>query len=136
MDKVDAWSGGTILGLGWHNVTIELANAGTSSGGYPQLELEMANNEGSIRDWIVVMDKTLGKVKQVIEATGVEVKDLSKFEPAVLLNRKVRIHVSEEQSYNDPSKMRNRIDAYTPHDPSREGTDVPSGGDDPEDLPF
>ena len=66
------------------------------------------------------MPKTRGKIKQMLEAAGVEVKEGDwDFDPQTLVGKKVRIHVGEKQDYNDPSKTRLRVQGYTPMDPEK-----------------
>ena len=99
MDKVEAWSGtgGTLLGVGPHNVTIETVEEGKSGNDNPQLELELTGEAGSIRDWIVVVPQTYGKVKSVLEAAGITVQEGDwDFNPQSLVGKRVRIIVGEE----------------------------------------
>lgn len=115
MDKVDAWSGGGILGAGAHTVYVDRAEEGTSSGGHPQIELEFrsAQGAGSIRDWLVCIESTAGKVRSLLDATGIEPQAGEwQFEPRMLVGRKLDIRVSEEPDRNDPSKTRSRVQEY------------------------
>jgi hypothetical protein len=74
-EQADAWEVQTerILPDGNHIVTIEEANNGRSRNQHPQIELKLANPEGSIRDWLVITESTVGKVVQLAQAAGVDV---------------------------------------------------------------
>lgn len=79
LDRVETWSAGVTLPPGRHLCEITSVEEGTSSGGHDQLILEMtavAGPEvgGTIRDWIVVVPTTYGKVRQILEAAGIEIE--------------------------------------------------------------
>lgn len=67
--SVEAWKGGTMLSLGYHNVTVGDAEEGTSQGGdpHPVLEMQFVGQAGSIRDWLHITEKSLGK-RQLLAA--------------------------------------------------------------------
>jgi hypothetical protein len=131
---VEAWEVGgaggadSFLGAGDHLVSVlEVDGTTTSSGGYPQIELRLGNDNGSIRDWLVITPATLGKISQVIQALGVELPDteteISQADNRVSqsyldgwIGKQVGIVAREEPAYNDPSKMRTKIKGYVPAD--------------------
>lgn len=116
MTDVETWSAGDFLPPGHHEVQVVSSTQGTSSGGHPQLELELTATGGeyeggSIRDWIVVIPSTAGKVKQLLEALGVEVPNGAlSFEASSLEGKRARILVREEQGQD--GKLRSRVKAY------------------------
>jgi hypothetical protein len=155
-----AWSvsegTGSILPEGDHVVEIlSCEGSGTSSGGYPQLELQVGNADGQIRDWIVVIPSTIGKVVQLTDAAGLErpneAQVLSegpgyRLDPKYLdqlVGRQVGVLVRQEPDRNDPTRMRDRVKGYVtagsiaksdiPQDPSIPAS--PSVVDD-DDIPF
>ncbi len=87
----EAWeeSGEQYLGVGTHAVTIESADPGWTKGEEgafgrqrkPQIELKVANVNGSRRDWIVITPKTVGKVAQLYDAAHVERPKEGEFNP-------------------------------------------------------
>lgn len=143
LDKVETWKGGGLLGPGAHIVTIESVVESTSSGGHPQIEIDFAADDGggSIRDWLVVIPKTYGKVKSLIEAAGLKIEgDEWAFEPNTLVNRRLRIRVGDEPDFKDPSKTRARVQSYeqlpTDVPGGNGGAPQPAAASDDSDLPF
>lgn len=135
MDQVEAWSSGVMLPVGWHLVTVDEAEEGTSSGQHPQLELAFTGNEGSIRDWLVDTEAARGKIKSMLEAAGIEIGGGDwELDPSSLVGRKLEIYVGEEPDRDDPAKMRRRVKAYRPP----QGGNGSSGGavSGQPDLPF
>jgi hypothetical protein len=137
----DAWepSADAILPAGDHVVKVlDIDGSGNSSGGHPQVELRMGNAQGSLRDWIVVIPSTVGKVVQLFEALGLErptddqvVQDATgwRFDPKYLdqaFERSVGVIVREEPDRNDPSRMRTRVKGYVKADTI--GSDVTDPG--------
>jgi hypothetical protein len=136
-----AWTvseGGEILPAGEHVVEIEEADGGgKSSGGYPQIEVRLSNNEGQIRDWIVVIPATIGRVAMFTDAAGLERPTDEqvtaegagyRLDPRYLdqlIGRKVGVVVRDEKDRNDPSRTRQRVAGYVPAD-SIAKSDVPS----------
>jgi hypothetical protein len=60
---------GQMLPAGRHVCEVyEIEGGGNSSGGYPQIELKVGNADGEMRDWIVVLPSTIGKVVQLTDA--------------------------------------------------------------------
>lgn len=126
---VDAWEVGEetatqYLTAGNHVVTVaQVDGTTTSSGGYPQIELRLENENGSIRDWLVITPATFGKIAQVIQALGADLpdehtqvsQDDHRIEQSYLdswKGKKVGIIARDEPAYNDPTKMRTRIKGY------------------------
>jgi hypothetical protein len=135
----EAWeaSTDTILSAGDHVVKVmEIDGSGNSSGGHPQIELRMSNDLGSLRDWIVVIPSTVGKVTQLFEALGLDrptddqvVQDATgwRFDPKYLdqaHGRQVGVIVREEPDRQDPTRMRTRVKGYVK--PDTIGSDVTS----------
>ena len=117
IDQAEAWSVSQVLPPGWHNVQVLSAEESQSSAGHPQteLELESLNGDGKIKDWIVVMEKTLGKVRQLIEAAGLNIQGGAwEFDPVALKGAAVSILVRQEPKYGDPSTTVNKVVGYEP----------------------
>jgi len=109
----EAWSaGGGLIQPGIHSCKITEAKEGTSSGGYDQIELELTNDQGAtIRDWLVITPKTLGKIKQVLDACGVGVPE-GEFDLTAsdLQGKSAEIVVAEEPGQD--GNTRSRVKAY------------------------
>lgn len=147
LDGVEAWNAGQILPPGKHVVRIEDASEGTSSGGHPQLEVEFAavDGTGSIRDWLVVTQGAMGKIRAFLEAAGIQIPE-GPFQVAAsaLRGARLQIVVAEEPDYRDPDKKRSRVMGYlsAPGAVAGNGRAVevqqqPSGGFSPDDdIPF
>jgi hypothetical protein len=125
-DGVDAWQGGGMLPEGMHTCRIKSAEEGRSSNGHPQVELEFEAVEGeyvgaTIRDWLVVVPQTFGKVKQLVEAAKLDYP-AGEFalEARDLVGRRVAILVREEPDHKGES--RRRVKSYDPAD----GSDLPA----------
>jgi hypothetical protein len=78
LENVEAWTGSVPPPPGQHVFRIDEATEGTSSGGHDQLEVSLRVESGdsvgaTMRDWIVITPATLGKVRQFLEATEVEI---------------------------------------------------------------
>jgi hypothetical protein len=70
--QAETWSvGGDFLPRGDHAVEVTSAELGRSTNNYPQVLIQVGNEQGSIKDWIVVIPSTLGKVVQLTEALGI-----------------------------------------------------------------
>lgn len=127
---VEAWEASDILPPGTHKVEVIKAEEGTSSGGHPQLELELRaytgeHQDGTIRDWIVVIPSTAGKVKQILEAFGIE--KLVGYGAEDFKSRRAQIIVrTEPRDGQEYSKVR----AYEPV------SDSTAAKSDEEPLPF
>lgn len=141
----------TLLTAGNHVVTIDDATPGRSSGGYPQVELNLSNEYGAIRDWVVQSPNefSLRKVVGLTVAAGLgrpteaDLDDghLSDAYVRRLIGRKVGIVVHDEE-YN--GQTRPKVQGYV--DASEVGSDVTQPGaangfshtasPEPADLPF
>lgn len=139
LQEVEAWKGGAYLGIGIHDVKCIKAEETTSSNDNPQIELEWESIAGeekgsTIKDWIVVIPATLGKVKQMMEACGVDIpKGAFDLNVTDILGCHTRIVVRKE----NPGDKYPRVAAYTNSDlplPDMDGL----GADQAEDvsLPF
>lgn len=117
LDKTEAWTGGALLPVGRHAVRIDSVDDSTTSrNGHPQLVVEMSNEQGNIKDWIVVTPAAYGGVKMFLEALGFAIGegDWETPEPAEIVGRRALIQVTEEPNKNDPSKMRKLVASYMP----------------------
>ena len=131
IDGEESWAVGRMLPLGVHDVTIaEVAQSNTSNNN-PQIEMKFANKEGDyIRDWLVVVPNTYGKVLQLLEAVGIEPQPGDwDFDPGTLFEKRLQIRVGEEPDREDPTQMRSRVFAYMAL-----GTVTQTGGDVPADT--
>jgi len=125
LDGVEAWSGGGgALPDGDYWVKITDADEGRSKGGYPQIELELEVIAGdltgsSTRDWVVITENSLGRVRALLEAANLEIPPGQFSLDAVrLVGRSVEIVVRSEVH---GGKKRSRVKAY-----QRIESDVPS----------
>ena len=100
-----------MIGPGQHEVTVDHVDEGTSSGGHPQLIIDFKNKAGAtIRDWLVVIDSTTWKVKQLWDACGLEFPDDGgEINERDLIDKRLMIKV-EPQEYNGTS--RDRVTEY------------------------
>jgi len=134
----EAWevSTGVYLGAGNHVCSITAANATTSSGGNPQIELEVGNDNGTLRDWIVITPASFGKVVMLAQAAGVEPteEEAESFKtnggraPDTWLRRlegkQIGVVAREEADFKDPSKTRVRVQGYVPYERIASASDV------------
>lgn len=111
IDNDQAWGTGGRLPDGWNRVRCEVANPDKSQGGNPQIAFEFSNKHGSIRDWLTITDKSLGRVAQVFSAFGVQ-HNGGAFNPRPLVGKTVDVLIQTEPSYNDPSKSFPKVKAY------------------------
>jgi len=124
----------SLLPIGDHVVTIVNPMAGQSSGGYPQVELRVESEIGSLRDWIVITPSTIGKIVQVFDAAGVDRPQDGEYDTETgaltdacvdrLHNRKVGVVVRDEPDNRDPTKMRRRVQGYV--DAHQITSDIPA----------
>jgi hypothetical protein len=134
--STEAWDVSTerILGEGNHVVEIKDARVGTSSGGHPQIELQLGNSEGEIRDWLVITQASIGKVVALAQSADMALPDDDEIEGDGLrlkqvyvdrfVGRQVGIVVRDEPSYKDPDKTVSKVQGYV--EPARlKGSDVP-----------
>lgn len=117
LKDVEAWSGGgAYLGIGTHPAEITSASEGESSGGHPQFELEWTaiggeQKDGTIKEWLVVIASTKGKLKGLLEACGVEITDaLDEVNPSDLEGLQCNIVVRKE----NPDDKYPRVMGYLP----------------------
>ena len=136
---IDAWEGGVILPPGEYLVEVDDATEQTSSGGNPQIQLEMRaiggeQDGGTIRDWVTITPESLGRVKQVLNAMGVANLDGEiEFEAAELVGKRCRIVVRNEL-YD--GKDRTKVKAYQPAGAATNGNSSTAVKDDREPLAF
>lgn len=151
----EAWdvSTGTMLPAGNHVCEVLSADAtGESSNGYPQVELEVGNADGSIRDWLVITPKTVGKIVQVIQALGLEPPSDGQVDPsdhrlaqayvATWVGRRVGVVIRSEPGYKDPTRTRERVQGYVKPEeiktsditPPKTGAGSHTGGAQPKSL--
>lgn len=136
LNGVDAWEGGVILPPGKYVARVTDAEEGQSSGGDPQIQLQLRavggeHDGGEIRDWIVVNAKTLGKVKQVLSALGLPSDGELDLDAASFVGKSCEIVVRNEP-YD--GKDRSRVKAYSPAQGQSDVT--PAGATTSSDLPF
>ena len=138
LDGVEAWKGGGLLPPGTHHVEITDATEKTSTGGNPQVEVELRAvggeyDGGTLRDWLTLTPEAMGRVRQFLEAVRYEIP-AGEFDMPVtqLVGRQCQIVVREEL-YNGETKT--KVKAY-----ERPEGDVPAaagaGGGKDDDLPF
>jgi hypothetical protein len=141
-DQTDPWetSTGFILPAGNHVVKIDRAEAGKSSGNYPQIELQLSNSSGELRDWVVVTEAGFGKVVALAMAAGVQPTDEEKayfdengLEPpqsfvSRLEGREVGIVAREEPSFKDPNKTIVKVQGYVSPDKIKGGSETTPAG--------
>ena len=124
----DPWevSTDTILPAGNYVGTITEAEDDTSSGGHPQINLRLEDEEGrgAIRDWLTITEASFGKVVALAQAascqpTEAEQKgfaDKGGRAPKSWLNKlvgkRVGFVVRDEPDYKDPTKMRQKVQGY------------------------
>ena len=147
LDKVEAWEpSGQLLGPGEH-LTEVVHQEEKNDGDHPEVELKVAAVTGEeegfeITDWIHITQKSLGRVRQVIEAHGVEVPE-GEFEFPNLVGLKAKTIVRREPKYNDPSKTVTKVKGYVALSPEEnvqatlDATPTESGATKPDDdIPF
>jgi hypothetical protein len=118
MNSAEAWDASApILPPGKHVVTIvDEDDTQKSSGNHPEIRLQLrADDAQEIRDWIVVIPQTYGKVKQLFEAAGKPIiEGQTEVTSAVLRGQRVLVTVGQKADRNDPSKMRATVMGYEP----------------------
>jgi hypothetical protein len=128
-NPTDAWAEPSlerILGEGNHICDVVSLEDGTSSGGHPQIAAQFRNQDGEIRDWLVITPNTFGKITSFILALGVEQANYPKpdddfdsstgrfkqeyLDALVKMHRKVGLVVRNEDDPRniDPSTMQPR----------------------------
>jgi hypothetical protein len=70
--EAEVWNvGGEFLPRGDHRCKVLDVEKTKSTNGYPQVIVQVGNEQGSIKDWIVTIKSTVGKVVQLTEALGI-----------------------------------------------------------------
>jgi hypothetical protein len=118
---------GQMLPAGRHVCEVyEIEGGGNSSGGYPQIELKVGNADGEMRDWIVVLPSTIGKVVQLTDAVGIDKptddqvrRDGQGFRIDAkyldqMYGKKVGVIVAPQPDNRNPGQYRDRIVGYVP----------------------
>lgn len=160
LSGVEAWSANTVLSPGSHTVKVIDAKEGAASTGTPQIELTLEAIDGlevggTIRDWIAVTERSLGRVAQIMDAfrMGIPEGDFT-LEASSFMGKTARIIVRSEPGRKDPSKTFSKVAAYEQADSMAGGAmaadpldqvgkqqngqvPAPVGGGDPmDDIPF
>lgn len=130
MQSGEAWSPPLqeILPKGNYVVKIAEATKGKSSGGFPQIELRLENEQGAIRDWVTISptEFAISKLLGLIDGTGLrrpkagtevaeQTGELSTPYVESLVGRQVGVVIRDEED-NRPDhagEMRPRIQGYT-----------------------
>jgi hypothetical protein len=154
--STEAWETSTdvMLTVGNHVVTIVDPVPGESSAHNPEIQLKVENDKGSMRDWIQITDKTVGKVVQLFDAAKEPPPGEGEFNPDTgaltqacldrLNGKKVGVVIREEAN-QDPSKPpRSRIKGYVEasrvnekqSDVPSDGVAVAAGSSRTDDIPF
>lgn len=153
-ENTPAWevSTSTLLPVGNHVVTVDVAESTKTRNDNNQIELSLSNAQGSIRDWVVYAEENgVAKVVALFGAAGQALSNEDQDEngqltPACVARldgKKVGIVINEEPDYKDATKTRRRVKGYVA--PGQVDADVPidtsglpavssQGADD--DIPF
>lgn len=145
LKDVEPWRAGGPPPPGNYIARVDDAKEGKSSGGHPQVEISWTVAEGEysgaeIREWLVVLETTRGKVVALLQAVGIDIPD-GDFELKVadLVGRHAQIFCRSEPSYKDPDKMVTKVAGYKPAPAqaiaSGNGSNGGSAGSS-DDLPF
>lgn len=136
MDGVQPW-GGPPLSVGFHQVVVDDVEDKPSSNNNPMFTLTLRAVGGpeagaTIRDRLVFVEAAMGRVRQFMEAAGIEVPE-GEFELTAdeVKGRKVRVMVREGEPYegNDGQmRTRNEVVAYEEYDWQNDA-DVPADTD-------
>lgn len=124
--SADAWEQTTDVFLREGNYAGPICNADPTtrtSTNKPQLVLELQDDKtnGTIRDWLVITPKSIGKIAQLYDAAGVERPradevgsdgTLSHSAADRLVGKKVGFIVRDEPSLKDPAKIYGRVQGY------------------------
>ena len=116
LNDVRPWRVGGAPPPGDYTVRVADASEGTSSGGHPQIELTSVVVDGEyegaeVYDWIVAIESTKGKVRQLVDAFNVEVVD-GELEIAKLIGRCAIVAMRNEPKRDDPTQMVCRPQGY------------------------
>lgn len=139
LKEVEAWSGGAYLGIGTHPAEIISAGEGKSSGGHDQFEMEWQavdgpEKGGTIKEWLVVIPSTMGKLKALLEACGVSIPE-GEFDvaPDDLKGLRAAIVIRKE----NPDDKYPRVTGYLPlSDLPADTTGLNGSSDTTDKLPF
>ena len=136
------------LPVGNHVVEITSAEGGRSKNGHPQITLEVGNELGTKKDWLVYSEKNgVSKVATLFEIAGVQLLNTDQDETGALLapkvaqlvGKKVGVVVREEPSLKDPTKMYANIKGYVPVEAIKDVAPVATAsasGVSDDDIPF
>ena len=111
----------TLLPVGNHVVKIDSATSSKTRKENNQIELQVSNDKGDLRDWVVYAEQNgVAKVVALYQAAGVELSNadqddtgqLSQAAVDRLVGKKVGVVVIDEESYKDPSKTYRSIKGY------------------------
>jgi hypothetical protein len=116
-------AGGDLLPVGDHKCTILSAEDDTSSGGYPQVVLEVGNEQGQTRkDWLTITQNSVGRIVGLVELLpGVERPSDNDVGPDLRLSQKylntwagqpIGVLVRDKPKHNDPSDIKPAIVGY------------------------
>ncbi len=128
-ESAESWdvSTATLLPNGNHVCEIRDATTGRSSGNFPQIELEVFNDNGSRKDWLVYGDQGgygVRKVATLFRMAGVQLSNedqdadgcLTQAAVERLNGKKVGVVIRDEEDRRNPGQTRPRIKGYV--DPS------------------
>lgn len=147
-ENLDVWdvNTNTLLPVGNHVCTITSAAPGRSKNKNPQIELEVAGEKGTRKDWLVYTnEQSAGKVVALFKAAGVALpsgddqdSDGVLTEACVkrLVDAKVGVIVREEDKFGDPTKKVPRIKGYVAPSVIGEPVGAATGSVRDEDIPF
>ena len=127
LDDVEAWKGGAVLPVGTHLVRCTDAEEGRSSGGHFEIHLtwEALDASGQIQDWVQITETTLGKVRQLLEATRLPIPSGEfSLEARPFLGATAEVVVRERPKPDGTPRA--EIVAYNP--PPGQQSDVPGAG--------
>lgn len=118
LNGVEAWRVDDRVPPGSYIVRIKTAEDGTSSGGHPQVALELQIAAGDfagaeLRDWLTVTESSLGRVVQFLQAFRYPVPE-GEFDLKVkeLVGRTAEAVVRDKPSRKDPDKTFPEIVGY------------------------
>lgn len=128
--ETEAASTNVMMDVGDHDVIIEEAEEGQSSGGYPEIRMRFVERGGgaTIRDWRVVTANSYAFVKQLLDAVGLPAGDELNVDD--LTGKELTIYVGMEDDNQTPPQKRRRVQAYKPLAASD------NGASDDSDIPF
>ena len=127
----------SMLPAGNHVVRIEECTTGHSRNNFPQLELRLVNNQGAIRDWMVITEASVGKVVALANAakvdlpTDADIIDTAKLElseayASKFIGKTVGVVIRNEPDYKDATQERARVQGYVDASRIKGGSDVTS----------